>query len=187
MTLPIISKAYTVWHDGMIGSCEAEKYLIDEVPVVYASSPGQAKLLQRECESWEINGRPHQYIDLKCKRAKDSDIVLFEGQEMERRYAKEFISSRKIYSQKLRRLNKYPDDALFYIQSGFSGNALILWAQNSCGYTTHVERAHRFTKQEIERHILATHRHEYIWPVAHIQEAIVKVLDSEKANVLHRI
>lgn len=40
------------------------------------------------------------------------------------------------------------EEKLYYIQNGYVGNAILWWAIDSKGYTTEIEKAGKYTKQE---------------------------------------
>jgi hypothetical protein len=46
--MELIKKAFRIWHEGMLSDNPHEGYRIDEIPVTYADSPGEAKSLVTE-------------------------------------------------------------------------------------------------------------------------------------------
>jgi len=83
--MEIARKAFRVYHDGMLSEHPYEGYRIDELPVVYADTPGEAKSNSSEVHDFELNGRAHEFTDLKVFRAKESDEVWHEGNIMKRK------------------------------------------------------------------------------------------------------
>lgn len=61
-------------------------------------------------------------------------------------------------------------DDLYYIQSGYVGNAMLWWAQDSRGYTTHFEKAGKFTKKEAISNINNKPREDSAWLCSHVDE-----------------
>lgn len=42
-------------------------------------------------------------------------------------------------------------EELYYIKNGYSGNAIIWWAENSGGYTTDIRKAGKYTKEQAKK------------------------------------
>ncbi len=162
--IEIVEKAYKVYHQGMLNENPYEGYRFEELPVVYAESSGKAKNnCGHEPYDFKLNGKDPIYIDLKVVRCKEEDKVRFEGKIITKRMMKYILGGRKIVSDRMERLNKFPDDSLFYVSTGnFVGNYPIFWALGDCGYTTYIENAQTYTKTDIIKdHIkYADHR---IW------------------------
>ena len=58
----------------------------------------------------------------------------------------------------------------YYIQNGWVGNVILWWAIDSCGYTTEIDKAGRFSRQEAE---LRTQRPQDIaWECKHVDECL---------------
>lgn len=42
-------------------------------------------------------------------------------------------------------------ERLYYIQNGYVGNAVLWWAVDSRGYTTEIDKAGKYTHEEVKR------------------------------------
>lgn len=70
----------------------------------------------------------------------------------------------------------------FYMQNGVSGNAIMWWAKGRSGYTTDIERAHVFTKEEaIGQH--RTRIEDKPWPKGYIDQRLKSFVDSQQCNL----
>ena len=65
---------------------------------------------------------------------------------------------------------------LYYIQSGFSGNAILWWAENANGYTTDINEAGKFTEKFAKQVINNKDRQDIAWECSYI----------DSNNIIHR-
>lgn len=186
MKLEIVKKAFIVWHSGMINENPWEGFRMDELPITYAESAGKAKQLCCELDDYEINGEPHRFTDIKVRRAKEFDVVLFEGHEFKRNQVLHIIESRKKHQVRSKFVNSFSDDTTFYIQNGFSGNSILFWAKGDAGYTTNIEKAQEYTKDEVLRRFVNGRDEDVIWESNHIMDNVKKHVDSQFLNVKYR-
>ena len=120
------------------------------------------------------------YTDIKVRRAKDSDIVLFEGKEYPRHAVKRWVLERDRIKVRVDALNKYPDDAMFYYQYGFCGDMIYFWSLNSSGYTTDISKAQLYTKEEAIKFAKSSRIDERIWEESVVKEGITSVVNYER-------
>jgi hypothetical protein len=183
MMLEIVEKAYKVYHNGMIGENTNEYYSFDTLPVIYAESSGKAKTkCGYEPYDYKLNGNDIEYTDLKAVRWKEYDKIRFENKVIVRYYMDEILKERKLVQDRTKKLNKFPDDSLFYVSTGkFVGNYPIFWALNDCGYTCQIENVQTYTKSDIIKdHIKYSERR--IWHSSEIMRKVVKVVESQGLN-----
>lgn len=89
--------------------------------------------------------------------------------------------------QEVRDKNKFiiqnqPQDCLFVIQMGYVGNALLLWAKDGNGYTTDLDKAHLFTRNELMKHHLSPRVQEVIWKYEDVKKATQTIVESQILN-----
>lgn len=182
MEYTLLKKAYKVYHIGMISNNPEEGYEFDNLPITYADSHTEAKKKARHLHDFEIDGKPHTFIDIKTARAKDADMVLFDGIEMRRYEAKQYVADNKYKSELIQKIEKHPDTELFYIQKGYVGNCPLFWAIGDRGYTCKIDNAQQYTKAEILSKYINSSKENRFWPVSYISKHIVKVVDSQNLD-----
>ena len=140
--LPIIEKAYIVWHEGMLGFGPEIFNEVSDIPVTYATTPSKAKSVSTEWAEWELNGEWPKWTDLKVKRAKNADIVLFEDKEVKRYQVESILYNRK----RKAKLESFLDDPVLthcYIMKRGT-----YYRPNSSGYTSRKHQAGIYTIKE---------------------------------------
>lgn len=183
MEYTLVKKAYKVYHQGMISSNPEEGYEIDNLPITYAESHSEAKKKgEKHLFDFEIDGRPHTFVDIKTVRAKHADIILFEGQEMPRFQVEQHIADNKYKSELIQKIEKHPDTELFYIQKGYVGNCLQFWAKGDRGYTSKIDNAQQYTKEQILKNYINISKENKFWPVSYISKHIVTVVDAQNLD-----
>ena len=166
----------------MINENPNEGYTLGELPVVYAESSGKAKNLCPEFYDHKINGREATYLDVKAVRWKEYDKIRFENRIISRNRLNEILKERKLIQDRIKKLNKFPDDSLFYVSTGkYVGNYPLFWALGNCGYTTYVENAQTYTKSDIIKDHIKYGDH-IIWYSSEIMRKVVKVVESQGLN-----
>ncbi len=175
--MEIIKKAWIVWHEGMLNENPHLGFTIDNLPIVYAEAPIEAKNIAKEPYNWDLNGKEPQYIDLKVRRAPDSDKVLFEGKETIRYKAVSEIKERCRINERRVRIEKYPDDACFYVQNGYCGNDALWWGKGGGGYVTDINNAQLYTKAEVLNH--SWRENDRIWESKHVLSKIKQHVDTQ--------
>jgi hypothetical protein len=86
------------------------------------------------------------------------------------------MNDKEILRQKI---ESYPDDTTFYVQNGYCGNSICWWGLNSCGYTTNIEKAQLYTKEDILNYFLNKRECDVIWLASHVLEHITKTVNSQ--------
>lgn len=184
--LKIIEKAWTVWHDGMIGGFPEIHTNIEDIPVTYAKTPGQAKTLSSEIHEFYIYGEPHKYTDLKVRRAKGADKVRYNDEILYRWQVTNRIEMEKEKQEFQDKVNSVKGNS-FYVQHGFVGNSILWWATNGNGYTTNIDNAQVYSKDEILSKFVNKRSTDYIWLASHVNSKISKHVDSQHVNYDNRI
>lgn len=83
-------------------------------------------------------------------------------------------------SDRINKLNKFPDDTMFFIQSyGYVGNSLNLWAEGSSGYTTNPLKAQQYTKAEILSYLKNNRSQDNFWVASEILDKKSYCVDSQ--------
>ena len=60
------------------------------------------------------------------------------------------------------------DEEMYYIQNGFSGNAVVWWAKDSKGYTSNLNEAGKYTKEFAFNQVACGRSGEYAWPCSYV-------------------
>ena len=184
----IIEKAYFVWHPGMIDKHNPERFSAPEdVPYVMAETAQKAKAAANVCFYYEIEGEPHRYCHLRARRAYDYDLILHKDKSVVRHHVESEIERKKMIDAKIDKLRDYGKDVIYYVQSGYSGNSLILHATGHRGYTSDIDKAHKWSSNEIIGHILSGGHNDRIWPAHELHKAITRTANSEKLDYSREI
>lgn len=185
--LPIVRKAYKVYHKGMLKRYNAcDGYSLDELPVTYADTPSEAKKNAKDLNDYEINGNPHTFTDIRVLRAKGADIVLWDGNEITRNHLEFSIKEQERVNKRREAIEKYPDGSYFYVQNGFVGNSVCFWRKKSAGYTTEIDNAEMFSKNEILEKFVNGREEDIIWAATHINEIISRHVNANKLDYSYR-
>lgn len=72
----------------------------------------------------------------------------------------------------------------YYIQNkaaGYLGNAIIFWAKDRAGYTSDLNKSHKFTEEEAKQICNGNPEKNKAWPVDYIDnnEGIQRIVDSQ--------
>ena len=79
-------------------------------------------------------------------------------------------------------------EKLYYIQSGYVGNAILWWALESKGYTTEIIKASKFTKEEAKE--IIKRPQDIAWECNHVDKTIKAhktVIDVQYLNSKHKL
>jgi hypothetical protein len=71
------------------------------------------------------------------------------------------------------------NDGMYYIQNGYVGNAMCWWGKESCGYTTDITQAGRYSKEDAYKQVGFGREGEYAWPCKEIDKAEKKIVVSD--------
>lgn len=177
---PIIEKAWHVYHDGMVKLAAEYYHSVDETPIYYADSRNQAKLKAREVYDWGIDDREPTYIDIKVKRAKEADKVLFRGETISRSRISGIIKTEK----RNKKLMELPDDEKYLVQDrrNYVGNSVLWWAKDHKGYTCDFDRVHIFTKDEILKYFIDGRDTDIIWSLTEAKKGLKTHIDAQKLD-----
>ena len=182
--MEIIKKAWKVWHEGMLDENPLEGYSMETLPVIYANTEGEAKAKLDLHEYNLKNGQSATFLDVRARRSEENDKIMFEGSEVSIAERNRIVHRRRQVQTRIEMVNKYPDDAMFYVQNGFMGNVMVFWGLGSCGYFTNIEKCQKYTKAEILKDFANMRDTEVIWPAEHIEASLIKVAHSSKINSL---
>lgn len=183
----ILKKAFKVWHEGMLIDSFYGDYTIDDLPITYAKTPSEAKSLGHFLDDYEIDGKPHDFTDIKVIRSKNNDILMLEnGEKIERCKLASKIRNEKRIKERIDKINRFPDNTNFYIQNGFVGNSVLWWAANGNGYTTDISKAQLYTKEEVLKRFVKGREEDIIWNAKHIIENIRTHVDHQYLNKDYR-
>ena len=178
----LVKKAFVVYHKGMLDENPHEGYTIDSIPVTYAETANKAKRKAHLPFDYELEGKAPMYIDLKVRRAKGGDKVMFDGKEMCRHEAIHLIKERARIEQRKLKVERYPDNAKFYISKGYVGNCLLFWGLNSSGYVCNITEAQAYSKEEVLKRFVPGSAENKIWEASHVLANIKPVVDSQYLN-----
>jgi hypothetical protein len=175
--LPIVEKAWHVYHDDMVKKAAEYYYSVEDTPIVYAETVNKAKSKASEPYNWSIDDREPTYLDLKVKRARNYDKISYAGEIMSRNKAKRELKKIKRF---LKLLN-LPENDYFYVQDrrNYVGNAVLWWAKDGKGYTTDLTKAHKYTKDEIISDFTDSRETDIIWIGSHVEKAIRSYVDAQ--------
>ena len=171
----VILRAYRIYHDGLlVGDYSHDEYIINNSELVYGKTAGEAKSKASYMDEGSL-GRPIKYTDIKARRERSCDIVLFEGDEVERWRMDLELKER----EREKKMMQLPDDEMFYVQDArdYVGNAVLWWGLNSFGYVTDLKRAQKYTKQEVIDRFGRGRETDVIWPASHVENAIREYVD----------
>ena len=177
--MKILKKAFKVWHDGMLNSNPNEGYSIEELPLTYGDTPGEAKVNASEIYDFEIDGETHKYTDLKVRRAKGGDWVLYEGEKIRRNDLEYRTKEANRIDKRRKSVESFSDDSMFYIQNGYVGNAVLWWGLNSNGYVCDIHKAQAYTKQYVLKHFVNGREEDRIWESKHVLDCIKEIVDGQ--------
>jgi hypothetical protein len=140
----IVKKAYEIDLDKL-----DEGYLFSPT-ICYAENANKAKsklLKDVQHHDWTLKYSYEvlNYLNIPVKRCKSADKVIFEGKEVTRCSIKEIIEERERIARLDEILNN-PNIIYCYIRKG------SYYRPNSCGYTSHLEEAGVYPKEEAVKH-----------------------------------
>jgi len=183
--MKIIKKAYQVWHEGMLDENPNEGYNIDNLPVVYADTPGEAKAKAPQVNDFYLDNFSHEYhkfTDLKVRRTKKSDWIMHNGEKIRRGDLEYRIKEENRIAERRKKIESYPDHTCFYIQKGYVGNAVLWWGLNSSGYVCDIRKAQLYTKKEVLKDFVNGRIEDRIWESTHVLNCIKEIVDGQFLN-----
>lgn len=161
-------KCWSVIDDTLDGAYDRHYGSVD----IFTNTSGEAK-------SAYLKGcyGEGKYTDIKARRVPQNDLYEFEGKFL----SQSDIEAKLRQRERNQKILDLPEDKLYYVQNGYSGNNLILWGLDSCGYTSKVNQAQKYTKAEILTFINGREQ-DVIWPADEIDNNLVSVVDSQNLN-----
>lgn len=173
--MKILQKAYRVWVASMIG--EHPIFSPEDLDVCYYETESQAKSHLNISDEKNEHGEKARYIDIKCRRVKSMDKVLYNDEEMFRHQYEQLIV-KEARNERLKMLDK---NDMYYVQraSSYVGNSVLWWAKDCCGYTCDIDKAHKFTKEDILKDFLNGREDDIIWSASHIDTKIKRHVDAQ--------
>ena len=157
----------------MLNTSNLEEPWFCESDEVYYGTKGQAK-------SWAVidndacttlGGECISFLNIRVKRAKQFDKVLFRGEEINRNKIKDIIRKGEIESLDVNKM--------YYVQDrrNYVGNAVLWWGLNGSGYVTDLAKAHKYTYEEILK--FNPRETDIIWESDHVETAIRQYVDMQ--------
>ena len=123
------------------------------------------------------------YIYRKAVRCPNNDRVEYEGKEMLRMDVDPLIKK----NQRNKALTELPENDMYYVQTGIVGNDALFWELGGSGYTCNIERAQKYTKDEIVKQFTNGRPQDIIWPESHLNNIIKKVVDTQYLDYSKRV
>lgn len=80
------------------------------------------------------------------------------------------------------------NEKLYYIQNGWVGNAILWWAKDSKGYTTEIDKAGKYTKEEVKD--IIKRPQDVAWECSHVDNNISArklVIDGQYLNRRYKL
>lgn len=143
---------------------------IEDTLTIYADSQSRAKANYIESHPFD------EYLDLRAKRYPDHDLINGRKRSVVEQESKENARIAK----NIAFVMQYADNCLFYIQNGFVGNSVSFWALGGKGYTCDIDKAQKYTKQQVLDKFVGLGREEdRIWLASHIESKIKKHVDMQ--------
>jgi len=152
----------------------------DDAETVYAETSGEAK---RQCSHYD------SYLDIRCRRNKSHDLVEYEGKENKRGKVLYMIEHNKVEDVRKKALEALPDNELFYVQDSRSyvGNSVLWWGLNNKGYTTELNKAQKYTKEEVIKQFSSSRDSDVIWVASHVESLIRTHVDMQYLESKFRV
>ena len=167
--MKIIKKAYRVRVKDL-----SEPWYYDEI-VGHGNTPGEAK-----SDAWAnselkyaeklYGGGDVTFLDLKAKRAKQYDVVEFEGDEVKRYEVERLEGMRNRDEESLKLVTENPD-SLFLVYNGSYGS---YWGSNRRGYTSKRYLAGKYSGEEAYKIVKGSD---------FARREVVELLDPAKINL----
>jgi hypothetical protein len=167
-----VKKAYQVVDPTIWENNTESRDIWDNAELIYAETQSKAKALLRDKES---------YLNIKTKRDKELDIVLYNGKETKRYLIKKQQEQAKRKEQILSKLLALPENEMYYIQDnrGYVGNSVLWWGYDGNGYTTELNKAQKYSREEVIKHFVDGRHSDVIWRASHVETKIRTHVDMQ--------
>ncbi len=166
LQLPILKKAYEV-KDPTIYERDNDDINWE---LVYADSGAQAKHL---CSDYA------HFVSIKVRRNEAMDEVLFEDRQVTRHSAEHILAERKRKQLRTDKVMRYGEKEMFYVQNGYVGNCVTFWGKGSSGYVTDIEKAEKYTRQQILDSFTGGREEDTIWLAREVEKKIKQTVDAQ--------
>ena len=89
----------------------------------------------------------------------------------------------KAYQKRVKAIQALPDNTMFYWQSyGYVGNLLNLWRIGNAGYTTDIEEAQKYTKEQTLGQLACRRDQDDFWLVDDLIPAAKLTVDHQNVK-----
>jgi len=83
--------------------------------------------------------------------------------------------------QRIEKVEAMPDTQMFYWASySYASNCPNFWAKGSAGYTTDIDNAEVYTKEQTLEQLKCDRAQDVFYPIESVQDAIYRSVDSQK-------
>ena len=173
--MKVIKRAWKVWVHSHLE--ESGYNTPDFIPHIHANSLKEAKA---QCDLYDAKneyGDKARYIDIKARRSPSNDIVEHYGEEMPRY----IYEDRLVKEKRNAKLQALDADEMYYVQDSrsYCGNSVFWWSKESRGYTTDLNMAHKYTKDEIVKRFSNGRETDIIWKASHVEQHIKTHVDAQ--------
>jgi len=179
--LHIVEKAFNVWHEGMLDDHPEYGYRMEDLPVYYAETPSKAKSQCSIVYDYHINDEPAKFTDIRVKRCKSSDKVLFEGNVIER-YNIDYILEERSRNEELDKLVQDNPSAMAYIRKRGA-----YYRPNHRGYTERQSKSGIYTIQEAVKEVKGCSLGDYMTAIVIDNAEHNEMLNKEITDLESRI
>ena len=140
---------------------------------IYYGTKGQAKS-SAVCDNDAgelLNGKEINFLNIPVIRCKEHDKIKYNGEIIKR-----YQIADKVREVKIKEL---PKDKYYYVQDNrnYVGNAVLWWGINGNGYVTDLQKAHKYTWDEIQK--FSPRDTDIIWESEHVEKAIRQYVDMQ--------
>lgn len=177
--MKLLEKAYRAWIHSDIGEYPVLKP--EHVEIIYAKNKSEAKGRCDLRDGKNEYDEPATWIDIKCVRVQHMDRL--EGEDG-------YPTLRFQYAAQLQKdkrnniIDSLDENDMYYVQDSRSylGNLVYWWAKGSNGYTTYIDKAEKYTKEQLIKNFKNTSSTNLFWSVKHVNEKISKHVDIQNLD-----
>jgi hypothetical protein len=116
-----------------------------------------------------------RFIDLKAVRCEEYDQVEVDGKKMRRNEVDNYLRKQ----ERKKKIQELPEDQLYYVQNGFVGNCPLFWGLGNCGYTSDLDKAQKYTKEQIVKEFSNPREQDIIWLAAEVDSKVKRIVDHQ--------
>lgn len=145
-----------------------------ELKMVFAITPEEARAKYKS-----IMGL-HNKTSIYLNRISSEDILEFEGREIRRNQLEDLLHTREVQQKRKAFVETQSDDTLFIIQNqGYVGNNIKFWGVQGAGYTTNLDKAKRFTKEQVLIQFVNGREEDIIWLASELEAKAALMVDHQ--------